>query len=126
MVKSFIFLFAFFLGLFVQKLFQSKENKKIREDAIKRSRSVLAGLATEQLAPFLPDFPCNPLDAHFIGKPIDFVAFVGSGQGDKISEIIFIEVKSGKSNLSEREKEIQKLIENGKISYKVYRLPSNA
>ena len=46
-----------------------------RDDAVKRSRAVVGGQVAEQLAPYLPDFPCNPGDARFIGKPIDFVCF---------------------------------------------------
>ncbi|MFA5851806.1 MAG: Holliday junction resolvase-like protein, partial [Spirochaetales bacterium] len=44
-----------------------------RDDAVKRSRAVVGGQVAEQLAPYLPDFPCDPGDARFVGKPIDFV-----------------------------------------------------
>jgi predicted Holliday junction resolvase-like endonuclease len=39
-----------------------------------------------------------------------------------IKEILFIEVKSGKSVLTNREKEIKKAIENGKVRYIEYRI----
>lgn len=118
---------AFYLGRFFSHIeFESKLKKRIsseRADAIKRSRSVLGGLAGEQIAPFLPGFPCNPADARFIGKPVDFVAFCGAAQEDKIHEIVFVEVKSGDATLSRREKEIRECVENGRVRFEVYNIP---
>ncbi len=97
--------------------------KEGRADAVKRSRAVLSGQMAEQIAPFLPDFPCNPADVRFVGKPVDFIAFPGAASGSKINEILLIEVKSGSSVLSEREKEIRAAVENGHIRYVEYRTP---
>ena len=77
----------------------------------------------EQLAPYLPDFPCNPGDVRFVGKPIDYVAFPGSAEGKPIEEIVLIEVKTGQSQLSTREKEIECAVKKGRVRYEVYRLP---
>ena len=94
-----------------------------RADAVKRSRAVLSGQLAEQIAPFLPDFPCNPADARFVGKPVDFIAFPGAADGKCIAEILFIEVKSGTAALSEREKEIKAAVSAGKVRYVEYRIP---
>lgn len=96
--------------------------KMIRLDSVKRSRSVIGGQTAEQLAPFLPDFPCNPGDVRFVGKPIDYVAFKGAAENDKIEEIVLIEVKTGSSQLSSRERQIKECVEQGKVSYKIYRI----
>lgn len=121
--------FSFFLGrIFSHIEFESKLKKRIsseRADAIKQSRSVLGGLAGEQVAPFLPGFPCNPADARFIGKPVDFVAFCGAAQEDKINEILFVEVKSGEATLSRREKEIRECVEHGRVRFEVYNIPES-
>ena len=74
-----------------------------RKDAILRSRSVLGGHFSEQLAPYLPDFEYLPTECRFIGKPIDFIVFKGMDD-KKIDEIIFVEVKSGNAKLSSQEK----------------------
>ena len=66
--------------------------------------------------------PINPADCKFIGKPIDFIAFPGAVSNKPISEILFIEVKSGNSVLSEREKEIKLAVEKGKVRYVEYRI----
>ena len=94
-----------------------------RKDAVKKSRAVLGGLAGEQVAPFLPGFPCNPADARFVGKPVDFVAFPGAADGDEIKEILLIEVKSGESSLSKRERQIKACVEAGRVRYVEYRIP---
>lgn len=100
-----------------------------REDAVKRSRAVVGGQVAEQLAPYLPDFPCDPGDARFIGKPIDFVCFSGgSGRaaaeaGGTVDEIIFVEVKSGGSGLSKTEKSVRDAIIGGRVRWVEYRIP---
>ena len=113
---------GFALGKLSQKLAFSKQIKDERKDAVKRSRAVLGGQFAEQLAPFFPDFPCNPADCQFLGKPVDFIAFPGSADGSEISDIVFIEVKTGDSQLSEREKQIRRAIENGRVHYVQYRI----
>ncbi|MCR5080016.1 MAG: Holliday junction resolvase [Treponema sp.] len=113
---------SFILGKLIQKLKDNKLIKKERADAVKRSRAVIGGQFTEQIAPFLPAFPCNAGDARFIGKPVDFIAFPGSAEGKSIEEILLIEVKTGDSRLSEREKQIKAAVENGNVKYVVYRI----
>lgn len=100
----------------------AKKVKEGRADAVKRSRAVLSGQMAEQIAPFLPGFPCNPADVRFVGKPVDFIAFPGAADGNTINEILLIEVKSGSSALSEREKEIRAAVESGHIRYVEYRI----
>ena len=114
---------GFVLGRIVQKLKNVSEFKKQGKDAVNRSRSVLGGQFSEQIAPFLPDFPCNPGDVRFVGKPVDFVAFPGCAEGSDIEEIYFIEVKSGQSKLSPREKQIKLAVEQGRVKYFEYRIP---
>lgn len=114
---------AFFAGRIFQKFRSRSALKKERADAVKRSRAVLGGQFGEQLAPFLPDFPCNPGDAHFIGKPVDYIAFTGSAEKNTIDEVLFIEIKSGTSVLSEREKQLRAACNEGRVRYVEYRLP---
>ena len=94
----------------------------IREDAIKRSRSVLGGQFSEQLAPFLPDFPYIPTEARFIGKPVDFLVFKGM-DGKSIEEVVFVEVKSGKSRRSPIEDSLRKAIQDRRVAWHEYRIP---
>ena len=115
-----------FLGYLVGKYLTQKRMKEkipeIREDAIKQSRAVLSGQFSEQIAPFLPDFPFKPTEARFIGKPIDFVVFKGMDE-KKIDEVVFVEVKSGQSQLSKVEKTLKSAVENKKVSWHDYQVP---
>ena len=115
------------IGIIIGRIIQRTKDifliKKEREDAVRRSRAVLGGLVGEQLAPFLPDFPCNPGDARFIGKPVDFIAFPGCAEGKPVKDVLLIEVKSGECRLSEREREIKAAVKAGRVHYVEYRLP---
>ncbi|MFC1648358.1 Holliday junction resolvase-like protein [Nanoarchaeota archaeon] len=93
----------------------------IRKDAADRSRSVLGGLFSEQLAPYLPDFPYNPNEVRFVGKPIDFIVFKGM-DSKEIEEVVFVEVKSGKSGLSSIERKLRDAIKAGKVRWEEYRV----
>jgi predicted Holliday junction resolvase-like endonuclease len=93
-----------------------------RGDAVKRSRAVLGGLAAEQIAPFLPGFPFDPTELRFIGKPVDFIAFVGSSRG-RIEEVAFVEVKSGNAALSPVERSLRDAIKDGRVRWEEYRAP---
>lgn len=105
---------------------QEKE-REIREDAIKRSVSVVIGKVGEHLAPFIvaADIGADPRDFRFIGSPIDYIVFRGLSRG-KPEEIVFVEVKTGKTErLTEREKAVKSLVEQCKVSWKtisLYRL----
>jgi hypothetical protein len=93
-----------------------------RDDAVKRSRAVLGGLAAEQLAPWLPGFPFDPTELRFVGKPVDFIAFVGASRG-KIEEAVFVEVKSGNASLTGVERSLRDAVKGGRVRWAEYRAP---
>lgn len=93
-----------------------------RKDAVFRSRAVLSGQFSEQLAPFFPGFNFKPTECKFLGKPVDFIVFKGM-DNKKIDEVVFVEVKSGKSKLSDVEKSLKETIENKNIRWEEYRIP---
>ena len=120
-----LFLVILFIGYLFGKYVAKKQHDElvpeIRQTAIKQSRAVLSGQFSEQIAPYFPDFPYKPTEARFIGKPIDFVVF--RGMDDKnIDEVVFVEVKTGKSQLSDVEKTLKSAIENKKVSWCEYRI----
>lgn len=93
-----------------------------RKDAIMKSRAVLGGQFSEQLAPFLPDFKYLPTECRFVGKPIDLIVFKGMDDKD-INEVIFVEVKSGNAKLSSHEKKLKEVIDQKKVRWEEYRIP---
>ncbi len=81
----------------------------------KKSSEVRLGRISEQLSPFLDDYPRDPRTARFIGDPLDFVHFDPTG-------ITFVEVKSGKSQLSKKQRMIRDHIKDGKVEFVLYRI----
>ncbi len=116
------------LGYFIGKILTDKYWKSQidseRKDAIAKSRATLGGLFSEQLAPYLPDFPYNPSEVRFIGKPIDFLVFKGA-DSKNIEEVVFVEVKSGKSKINSHEKNLKNAIDNKKVRWEEYRIPED-
>lgn len=95
---------------------------EIRKDAVQRSRAILAGQFSEQLAPYLPDFPYSPNEVKFLGRPVDFIVFRGSDERN-IEEIVFLEIKSGRSALSDTERSLKNAVEDGRVRWELYRIP---
>lgn len=93
-----------------------EKEKEIRQDAIDKSQSVTMGKMTEHMVPYLPGFRFNPADARFIGSPIDFLVFDGLGEDD-VRKIVFIEVKTGASSLSTRERSVRNAIQDKNIEW---------
>jgi predicted Holliday junction resolvase-like endonuclease len=129
-----ILLILFFIGLVVAYWigFKSGSFKRDRlwreelpfhrKDAIAKSRTVLSGLFSEQLAPFLPDFPYLPTECKFLGKPVDFICFKGL-DNKNVEEIVFVEVKSGNAKLSQNEKKLKSAVDKKKVRWEEYRVP---
>lgn len=95
-----------------------------RADAINRSRASLGGKFSENLSPYFPDFPFHPTEMRWLGSPVDYIVFKGMDK-DQIEELIFLEIKSGKSALTAREKQLKKLIEEKKVAWKEYKVPED-
>lgn len=110
------------VGTFRRDRFWEAELPAHRKDAIEKSRAVLGGQFSEQLAPFLPDFKYLPTECRFLGKPVDLIVFKGMDSKD-IDEIVFVEVKSGNAKLSSQEKKLKETIEKKRIRWEEYRIP---
>lgn len=101
--------------------------KKLREDALARSRAVLKGSLAEQLAPMFEVFGYNPSDARFIGDPVDYVIFDGYTKvrerlEDKPITIVLADVKTGKAELSYEQRRIRQGIEKGLVKFETIRM----
>lgn len=85
-----------------------KDHKRLK--SLKKSSEVRLGMISERLAPFLDGFDYDPMNVVFLGRPIDYIHF-----GD--DAITFVEVKSGKSQLSKRQRQIRDMINEGNINW---------
>ena len=111
------------LGLVYVLIWKARHTGAIRQDAIQRSLAVTVGKVSEQLVPYLPDFQFNPKDVRFLGSPVDLVVFDGLDAG-AVRRVIFIEVKTGASGLTMRERQVRDAIQAGNVEWTELRVPS--
>jgi len=98
---------------------KSREEKKIREDALKRSTNVVKGKVSEHLLPLMEKFKYNGKECRFIGTPIDYIVFDGLDAGE-VKEVIFLEVKTGEhAKLTTRERIIRDAVQAGRVRWEV-------
>lgn len=105
------------------KSFYEEELRKIKEIynselGHRKSSEVRLGRISEALAPFLDGWPWDPNSFRFLGNPIDGIQF-------NEDELIFVEIKTGKSRLSASQKWIKDLITNRKVSFATFRITEN-
>lgn len=81
------------------------------------SNNVRLGQISEHIVGLLPDFPLNMKGMRFLGSPIDYVAF----DFDK-EEIVFIEVKTGDSKLTDKQKKVKEWVSTGKVRFMQIRI----
>ena len=84
-------------------------------DKQKRSQSIRYGKLTEQFIPFLGTYPYDPHDFRFLGTPIDGVQFTEDS-------IVLIEFKAAGSQLSQRQRTIKKIVEEGAVRFEIHRV----
>jgi len=97
-----------------------EESDTIAEEALRRSRAVLTGRISEQMAPVHPAFAYDPADARFIGSPIDFVIFDGlaevrAGRRTTLRSIVLLDVKTGRSSLTTVQRRVRDCVERGEV-----------
>lgn len=100
---------------------KQESTETIRKEAIEKSRAVTIGKVTEHVVPFLPGFQHNPKDARFIGTPVDFIIFDGLDTGE-VRQITFVEVKTGASSLSKRERQIRDAVKQQRVVWEELRI----
>jgi len=94
---------------------EREKNKSLLSQ--KKSSETRLGQIGEHLVPFLDGCPYNPKNLTFLGQPIDFLCF-DFDQG----EITLIEVKTGNSKPSKRQKIIKNIVKTGRVNYAEIRI----
>lgn len=100
---------------------RAEAEEGIRADAVRRSSAVVSGKVTEHLAPYMEAFPYNPKDARFLGSPVDLIVFDGMND-DALREIVFLEVKTGSSSLSTRERRVRDAVLARRVVWREFRV----
>lgn len=110
-----------FFGYLFGRFTRWREMIKERAQAVKKSRAAVLGEVNEKVAPLLPDFPWRAKDLTFVGKGFDYLVLDGISEGT-VREVIFLEVKTGKSTPNANEKSLRDALKAGKVSWKEYRM----
>jgi predicted Holliday junction resolvase-like endonuclease len=97
-------------------IWKVRYTRTIRADAVQRSQAVTVGKVHEQLIPYLPAFPYNPKDVRFLGGPVDLVVFDGLSEG-RLRRVVFLEVKTGGSCLTSRERCVRDVIQAREVEW---------
>ena len=82
-----------------------------------KSSQVRTGAIGESLLPLHEDFPCNPKTLRLLGSPIDYISFCY-----ETDMITFLEIKTGESQLNDNQRNVKRMVEEGKVQFKVVRL----
>ena len=93
----------------------------IKKKSVSHSRNSILGEVTEKITPLLPEFPYHTKDLVFIGKGADYIVFDGLSHGS-LKEIIFLEIKSGTSQLNKNEAMIKNYLNKYPIKYEILKV----
>lgn len=102
----------FALGNAIRELAEVKE-KLDTSNGKQISERVRLGQVSENIIPFLSSFPYDPKRVRGLFNPVDLLVF-------NDDEIIFVEVKTGDAKLTEKQRNIKRLIEEGRVRFEVH------
>ena len=93
-----------------------EEVAKARKDSKFRSSAANWGKTIEHFVPFTTKFPIPPEDVNFLGMPVDYIGFTDT-ESNTECKVHFIEVKSGSAFLSQKQKNIKRAIQEGRVLF---------
>ena len=113
-----LFMILMLLGYHIIDL--KKENKKLKDNydkllSQKKSSEVRLGKIGENMAPFFEAWPFDPNNFKFLGNPVDGISF-------EPESIHFMEIKTGKARLTDSQKNVRRLIKEGKVYFSTFRV----
>lgn len=108
-------------------LWKATEEARIRKDANNRQRNTMRGQGLEQLAPLTLFNTYVGDDFRWMGNPVDYLiidglADVTDGVTEEIRDIMLIDVKTGKADLSKVQRRIRDAVVAGKFSFAIYNI----
>lgn len=108
------------VGYLIARIYFLLVVKKQRSDAVSRSRNVILGHVHEKITPLLPNFPYSYKDLVFLWKGVDYIVFDGLSKGN-LKEIVFLEIKSGVSQLNRNEQMVRDCLSHKCVSYEIWK-----
>lgn len=94
--------------------------QKLTTLAAKRSIEVNVGKVVEEIAPGLSTFPYRRADCRSLLDPIDYVIFDGLAEQSKVTNLHFLNVKTGASKLNDHQKQVKDAVEKQHVEFALY------
>lgn len=101
-----------------------------RKAAIKQSKAVIKGQVNEHIIPLFEDFPYKASEMRFSGAPTDYIVYrnmdvVREGSTEAKIEIIFADVKTGSSHLSNVQRAVKNALDEGRVRWETWTINDN-
>ena len=81
------------------------------------------GFILERIAPSMKYFKFERNDCRSLFDPIDYLIFEGLSRKGSVTKMLFVEIKTGGSNLSKKQKRIRELVEHKRVAWDTYKRP---
>lgn len=101
-----------------RKLLKTKKKEKPKRIKV-TTESVNFGKIVEKIIPSFETFPYEPKDCRALYEPIDYIIFGNYSKTGKCDYIVFTDVKSGRAQLEDNQKQIKRLVNSGKVSVRM-------
>ncbi len=98
-----------------------EKRKKISEKSEISTAAINIGFILERIAPTMRDFRFDRNDCRSLFDPIDYIIFEGLSKKNSVSKILFTEIKTGKANLTGKQKEIRNLVQHKRVTWETYK-----
>ena len=95
--------------------------KQITSSSQAGAQAVNTGLILERLAPCMGSFRFDRSDCRSLFDPIDYLIFEGLSTKDRVSKILFMEIKTGGSPLKPVQKQVRSLVLSKQVSVTIYK-----
>jgi len=103
-----------FLGLLVAVRRARRLREELEDETYHRqSLSTTYGRITEQWFPLMDAYPYDPQGFRFLGSPVDGIQF-------EEDRVVIVEFKTNRSRLSENQKRIKRLVEEGHVYWEEF------
>jgi predicted Holliday junction resolvase-like endonuclease len=91
--------------------------ERMSKRAQKTSEAVNLGKIVEKIVPSFASFAHRPGDCRALFEPIDYLIFSGLTSRRLVDSLLFVDVKSGKARLSNNQRKIKKVVEDGAVDF---------
>lgn len=114
-------LIGLLVGWLFAKIAYMQHRSSDRKQSVQQSKATTLWYVSEKIAPLLPNFPYSYKDLVFVWKWVDYICFDWLSTGE-MKQVVFIEIKTGKSQLNKNESMIKSVIEKGRVKRETVRL----